>query len=253
MPPPPSSTSWPKTARSSCGRGSLVLDGARGNIRPTISPCETAPTTRTRSSIRRGRKRGDREHRRDLRVHAVALGGRLPAPRGAVFRLAARHSTSGWPTSTGRTRLLHPGRSPTSASASRRGRRKKSGAGPASDSATSPSPSSPSCIKKIRFYDRDSIGFGKVDLPPCRSRRAACGFRPRSSALHAVRSAGRSPPKGCWALPTSLGEVIGPLAMCDPHDVGTVVDSSNTGVPTALRLRPLPGRRGFRGQRIRAG
>ena len=99
--------------------------------------------------------------------------------------------------------------------------------------------------KKIRFYDRDSIGFGKVDLPPVPLETCGMWLVPPVQALHAVRMAGRSPAEGMLGLANVFGEVIGLYVMCDPQDVGTVVDSSNTGAPTLFLYDRYPGGVGF--------
>ena len=99
--------------------------------------------------------------------------------------------------------------------------------------------------KKIRFYDRDSIGFGKIHLPPVSLETCGMWLVPPVKALQAVRSAGRSPAEGMLGLSNVFGEVIGLFAMCDPQDVGTVVDSSNTGVPTLFLYDRYPGGVGF--------
>ncbi|MFS8573102.1 MAG: DEAD/DEAH box helicase, partial [Clostridia bacterium] len=99
--------------------------------------------------------------------------------------------------------------------------------------------------KKIRFYERDSIGFGKVNLPPVTLETAGMWLTPPLEALHAVRRAGRSPAEGMLGLANVFGEVMGLFAMCDTHDVGTLVDSSNTGVPTLFVYDRYPGGVGF--------
>ena len=99
--------------------------------------------------------------------------------------------------------------------------------------------------KKIRFYDRDSIGFGKVHLPPIPLETCGMWLVPTLEALHAVRQVGRSPAEGMLGLANVFGEVISLFAMCEPQDVGTVVDSSNTGVPTLFVYDRYPGGVGF--------
>ena len=100
-------------------------------------------------------------------------------------------------------------------------------------------------FKKIKFYDKDSIGFGKVDLPPVPLETTAMWLVPPLDAFHAVRSFGRSPADGMLGLANVLGEVLPLFAMCDPHDVGTVVDSSNLGAPALFVFDRYPGGVGF--------
>lgn len=100
-------------------------------------------------------------------------------------------------------------------------------------------------FKKIRFDGRDSIGFGKVNLPPVPLETAGMWLVPPLDALQAVRSAGRSPAEGMLGLANVVAEVLPLYAMCDPSDLGTVVDSSNTGVPTLFLFDRYPGGVGF--------
>ena len=100
-------------------------------------------------------------------------------------------------------------------------------------------------FKKIKFYDKDSIGFGKIDLPPVSLETAGMWLSPPVDAFHAARSFGRSPAEGMLGLANVVGEVLPLFVMCDPHDVGTVVDSSNTGAPTLFLFDRYPGGAGF--------
>ncbi len=100
-------------------------------------------------------------------------------------------------------------------------------------------------FKKIKFYDKDSIGFGKIDLPPVPLESAGMWLMPPVGAFHATRSFGRSPADGMLGLANVVGEVLPLFAMCDPHDIGTVVDSSNTGAPTLFIFDRYPGGVGF--------
>ena len=100
-------------------------------------------------------------------------------------------------------------------------------------------------FKKIKFYDRDSIGFGQIDLPPVSLETAGMWLIPPLDVLAQVRAAGRSAAEGMLGLANVFGEVLPLFAMCDTHDVGTVVDSSNTGVPTLFLFDRYPGGVGF--------
>lgn len=100
-------------------------------------------------------------------------------------------------------------------------------------------------FKKIRFDGRDSIGFGKVDLPPLPLETAGMWLVPPLDAFRAVREAGRSPSEGMLGLANVVAEVLPLFAMCDPSDIGAVVDSSNTGVPTLFLYDRYPGGVGF--------
>lgn len=100
-------------------------------------------------------------------------------------------------------------------------------------------------FKKIKFYTRDSIGFGKVQLPP--SALETCGFwlSPSLDALRRVREAGRNPVEGLLGIGNVATDVLPLYALCDPADIGSAVDSSNTGIPTLFIFDRYPGGIGF--------
>ena len=100
-------------------------------------------------------------------------------------------------------------------------------------------------FKKIKFEDRDSIGFGKVDLPPTALDTCSVWLIPPLNTLHRVREYGRNPVDGLLGLANVATEVVPLFAMCDPMDIGSVVESSNTGVPTVFLFDRYPGGIGY--------
>ncbi len=100
-------------------------------------------------------------------------------------------------------------------------------------------------FKKIKFHSRDSIGFGKITLPPQVMDTAALWLIPPLSALNLVRKWGRDPSEGLYGIGNVITEVVPLYAMCDPRDVGAVVDSLNTGSPTLFVYDRYPGGIGF--------
>lgn len=100
-------------------------------------------------------------------------------------------------------------------------------------------------FKKIKFESRDSIGFGKIDLPPTVLDTCAVWLIPSLSTLHQVRQYGRNPMDGLLGLANVANEVIPLFAMCDPMDIGTVVEASNIGVPTVFIFDRFPGGVGY--------
>src|SRR5690606_7588527 len=95
------------------------------------------------------------------------------------------------------------------------------------------------------FADRDSIGFGKVDLPPVTLDTCAMWLLPPLEVFRQVRAAGRSPMEGMLGVANVIGEVVPLYAMCDPSDVGALVDSTNTGVPTLFVFDRYRGGAGY--------
>lgn len=100
-------------------------------------------------------------------------------------------------------------------------------------------------FRKIKFYERDSIGFGKVDLPQHELATTAAWIElPHSAAVRAAEY-GRIASEGLIGIGNAASAVIPLFAMCDPSDIGTVVDSANTGVPTLFIYDRHPGGVGY--------
>jgi DEAD/DEAH box helicase domain-containing protein len=100
-------------------------------------------------------------------------------------------------------------------------------------------------FKKIKFYSQDSIGFGKVSLPPSTLETCAFWISPALDTLARVRQWGRNPQDGLLGIANVLTAVLPLYAMCDSMDIGSVVDSSNTGVPTIFVFDRFPGGIGY--------
>lgn len=103
-------------------------------------------------------------------------------------------------------------------------------------------------FKKIKFYNQDSIGFGKISLPPTTLETCAVWISPSLKTLKRVRQWGRNPQDGLLGIANVMTEVIPLYAMCDPMDIGSAVDSSNTGVPTVFVFDRFPGGIGYAGK-----
>ena len=100
-------------------------------------------------------------------------------------------------------------------------------------------------FKKVRFEDRDSIGWENIDLPERTLDTAACWVVPPQAGLNQCRQYGRVPSEGLKGIANVMGEVLPLFAMCDAIDIGTTVESSNTGRPTAFVYDRYPGGIGF--------
>ncbi|NLA58597.1 MAG: DUF1998 domain-containing protein, partial [Firmicutes bacterium] len=74
-----------------------------------------------------------------------------------------------------------------------------------------------------------------------------CAFwlSPSLETLARVRQFGRSPQDGLLGIANVLTAVLPLYAMCDSMDIGSVVDSSNTGVPTVFVFDRFPGGMGY--------
>lgn len=103
-------------------------------------------------------------------------------------------------------------------------------------------------FKKIKFYSQDSIGFGKVSLPPSTLETCAFWLSPSLETLARTRHWGRNPQEGLLGISNVITAVLPLYAMCDSMDIGSVVDSSNTGVPTVFVFDRFPGGIGYAGK-----
>ena len=100
-------------------------------------------------------------------------------------------------------------------------------------------------FKKVRFENRDSIGWENIDLPERTLDTVACWIAPPQDGLNRCRQYGRVPSEGLKGIANVMGEVLPLFAMCDVMDIGTTVESSNTGRPTAFVYDRHPGGIGF--------
>jgi DEAD/DEAH box helicase domain-containing protein len=100
-------------------------------------------------------------------------------------------------------------------------------------------------FKKIKFGSRDSIGYGNLELPTQTLETMALWIAPSLEVLTKVTRYGRVPAEGMWGIANVLPDVVSLFAMCDPMDLGTVVDSKNVGVPAVFLYDKYPGGLGF--------
>ncbi len=100
-------------------------------------------------------------------------------------------------------------------------------------------------FRKIKLYTRDSIGFGNLDLPPQELETMALWIIPPASALDRVKQYGRIAGEGMMGIGNALVGVIPLYVICDQMDIGPVVDSSSTSVPTIFIYDKYPGGLGF--------
>jgi len=100
-------------------------------------------------------------------------------------------------------------------------------------------------FRKIKFGSRDSIGYGKCDLPPQILETSGMWITPPAEVLSEVRKWGRVPSEGLLGLSNVLKEVVPLFVMCDPLDIGTTVNSRSTGGPAIYVYDKYPGGLGF--------
>ena len=100
-------------------------------------------------------------------------------------------------------------------------------------------------FRKIKFYLMDSIGFGALDLPPHLLETQAFWIAPPLETLKRVRECGRVPFEGMLGVANAVTGVMPLRIMCEPADVGSVVDSANFGRPTIFVYDRYPEGIGF--------
>jgi DEAD/DEAH box helicase domain-containing protein len=100
-------------------------------------------------------------------------------------------------------------------------------------------------FRKIKFGSRDSIGYGKCDLPPQILETVGLWIEPDPGISSLVRKWGKVPAEGLLGLSNVLREVVPLFVMCDPLDIGTTVNSRSTGSPALYIYDKYPGGLGF--------
>jgi len=100
-------------------------------------------------------------------------------------------------------------------------------------------------FKKIKFGSRDSLGYGTVSLPHVSLHTTALWLVPPKRAVDEAMRLARVPADGLQGIANVMGDVISLLAMCDPLDLGTVVEMRNVGGPTIHVYDKYPGGLGY--------
>jgi DEAD/DEAH box helicase domain-containing protein len=100
-------------------------------------------------------------------------------------------------------------------------------------------------FRKIKFYSKDSVGFGNLDLPSLPLETEAVWIVPPPFALERVRAYGRIPEDGLLGVANAALGVLPIFVLCDPADVGSAVDSSNVGSPAVFIYDRYPKGLGF--------
>jgi DEAD/DEAH box helicase domain-containing protein len=100
-------------------------------------------------------------------------------------------------------------------------------------------------FRKIKFFSRDSIGFGNLNLPARALNTIAVWLTPPSQALARVREYQRLPEDGLLGIANAACAVLPLFVMCDPMDIGAVADSSQLGSPTIFIYDKYPEGLGF--------
>ncbi len=100
-------------------------------------------------------------------------------------------------------------------------------------------------FKKVKFGSLDSLGFGKLDLPPQTLETVAMWIAPPHEALRRLREWGRVPLEGMLGVANATLGVLPLRVLCDASDIGAVVDSTQLGAPALFLFDKYPGGLGF--------
>jgi DEAD/DEAH box helicase domain-containing protein len=100
-------------------------------------------------------------------------------------------------------------------------------------------------FKKVRYYTAENLGQTALDLPSQTLRTTGLWCIPQEAVLEDLRRAGHRPVEGLVALRNLMLVCLPMLAMCDRRDLSGIVESSNTGRPTAFLYDRFLGGLGF--------
>ncbi len=100
-------------------------------------------------------------------------------------------------------------------------------------------------FKKIRFHSRDSLGFEELELPPQSLETVACWLAPPKQLAEQMLTEKLLIGEGLMGMANVLVEVAPFFVMCDPQDVGAVVDNSCLGLDALFLHDRYPGGMGY--------
>ena len=104
-------------------------------------------------------------------------------------------------------------------------------------------------MKKIQYRSLGAIGYHPLELPRLTLDTAGSGSR-RGRSWGAL-ARWPNPWEGSTACATCSSRCCRSLAMCDPMDLGGMIDSSNLGRPAIFLFDRYPGGLGFAEQELR--
>ena len=100
-------------------------------------------------------------------------------------------------------------------------------------------------MKKIRYRSLDAIGYHPLELPRLTLDTAGFWFAPGPESWGGLARAGLNPWEGLNGVRNLFVTLLPLLAMCDPADLGGMIDSSNLGRPGIFLFDRYPGGLGF--------
>ncbi|MFM8558582.1 MAG: DEAD/DEAH box helicase, partial [bacterium] len=100
-------------------------------------------------------------------------------------------------------------------------------------------------FKKIRYRSLDSIGYHPLVLPRLTLETAGFWLAPGEATARELARRGLDPWEALSGVRNLFVQLLPLMAMCDPSDLGGLLDSSNTGRPTLFLFDRYPGGLGF--------
>jgi DEAD/DEAH box helicase domain-containing protein len=100
-------------------------------------------------------------------------------------------------------------------------------------------------MKKIQYRSLDAIGYHPLELPRLTLDSAGLWFAPREETWKALAAAGLNPWEALSGVRNLFVQLLPMMAMCDPMDLGGMIDSSNFGRPAIFLFDRYPGGLGF--------
>jgi DEAD/DEAH box helicase domain-containing protein len=100
-------------------------------------------------------------------------------------------------------------------------------------------------FKKIRYRSLDAIGYHPLELPRLTLETAGLWLGPGEDTVRELARHGHNPWEALSGVRNLFVQLLPLMAMCDPLDLGGMLDSSNTGRPTLFLFDRYPGGLGF--------
>jgi DEAD/DEAH box helicase domain-containing protein len=100
-------------------------------------------------------------------------------------------------------------------------------------------------MKKVKFKTLDSIGYHPLELPRLTLDTTGFWLCPHPDTWKAVARQGLNPIEGLSGVRNLFLTLLSMISMCDPYDLGGMIDSSNLGRPTLFIFDRYPGGLGF--------
>ncbi len=100
-------------------------------------------------------------------------------------------------------------------------------------------------FKKIRYHTLENIGQATLDLPSQTLQTTGLWLVPDSEVMDDVAGMGLKPVEALMGVRNLMLVCLPMLAMCDRRDLSGIVESSNTGSPTAFIYDRFLGGLGF--------